>query len=792
MRQSRRVRLRARLRTAGAALAATFRPRNLRRARRSVVYSAREYLCFYLAMLIIGTGFFVIALGADAELEHTRRQITDNYDYHIEIGGMTQEQMTAANNRFYVELEKEVPWLEAVRIRQETDGSYTCFVTAPDGFDPAETLAYVRAEVLRQVSGDYRVSTSPLYGYASTYNAPLLWEWWGITLAWLLLSVLALSVLLRIRLEHFRFVYGIYTTCGADYPMLFGAMAGDMLVIALFCVPLSALLGVGGTALLCLPRGLELHLSARTVLTLPLLWILTVLAAVCRPMRRLSHRTPIWMLTGQDASGLVSSPRRSLRLFGASFPGRYELFTFWRMRKYYAGLILSAVLFSALFVSGLYIARIQESRANVPAYEYIISYPATAGVESETGEDGGIVLPTVDADTAAMLRSDGDLFIPSVANLPSVAYVWWQAERRAGTCMSHLLIRPEQTGRVAGSYVVPSDERASDGYTFAMQNYTYVAVDSLWLDAITENGLGTVEGDPSAVLTDPYSIIVTEDIYNQSAYRFSPGDRVVVATLLKMNKPMIAVADERAALRQQIAGCSFSYAEYTVCAVVRGMTSRDSILLGVGYDAYTTLTGQPAVRDKLYVYMDGEASFEEVREAETAVRREVSYFSGWTVSRTGNCFRARVQNGRGTPDVIRLLSALILLISPAVWLFSQIMFYRKRRGELALLRALGARNRRIACLFPLAGGVLSVLASLVTVALVSLCNRIVYLCIAVLLPKLHLTDAFPYAYSLSIPALLLCVGISLVCGFLSCVIPGWLLRRRGKGSAGGDPGNLLP
>ena len=82
MRQSRRVRLRARLRTAGAALAATFRLRNLRRARRSVAYGAREYLCFYLAMLIIGTGFFVIALGADAELEHTWRQITDNYDYH--------------------------------------------------------------------------------------------------------------------------------------------------------------------------------------------------------------------------------------------------------------------------------------------------------------------------------------------------------------------------------------------------------------------------------------------------------------------------------------------------------------------------------------------------------------------------------------------------------------------------------------------------------------------------------------------------------------------------------------
>ena len=78
--------------------------------------------------------------------------------------------------------------------------------------------------------------------------------------------------------------------------------------------------------------------------------------------------------------------------------------------------------------------------------------------------------------------------------------------------MSQLLFRTYPAGLVAGCYVGPSDGRASDGYTCAMQNYTYVAVDSLWLDAITENGLGTVEGAPSAVLTDPYSIIVTEDI----------------------------------------------------------------------------------------------------------------------------------------------------------------------------------------------------------------------------------------------------------------------------------------
>ena len=786
MRQTRRARLKQRLRRTGAALAAAFRRRNLRRALHSVTHGAREYLCFYLAMLVMGTGFSVIALSADAELEHTRQQIEDNYDYHIEIGGLSEEQMTAVNNRLYVELEKEVPWLEKANIRQETDGSYTCFITAPDGYDASETLSYVRSEILHGISGEYRIGTSPLYDYVTDYKAPLLWERAGMTLAWMLISMLILSVLFRIRLEHFRFTYGIYTTCGADYPMLFGAMMGDMLVIALFCAPLSILLGVAGTALLCMPRGVGLHLSVLTVLTTPLLWLLTLMISVRRPMRRLSHRTPIWMLTGQDTSGLVSSPRRSLRVFGASFPGRYELFSVWRMRKYFTGLILSAVAFSALFVSGLYLAQIQDVRAEVPAYEYIISYPDTAGAESETGEDGGIILTDVDDETAEMLRSDGDYFIPSVNSLSSVSYVWWQTECSAADCMSHMLIRPEQVGSVAGSYTVPSEERASAGYTMAAQNYTYVAVDSLWLTAVTENGLGTIEGDPTAVLTDPYSIIVTEDIYNRSAYNFSPGDKVVVAVFRKQNGSMTVVANEQEALRQQISNCSFTYTEYTVCAVVHGMTSEENILFGVGYDAYEELTGKPAVRDMLYVYMDSGSSFEEVRSAESSIRKAVSYFSGWTVARTGNYFRSTVQNGRDVPDVIRWMSVLTLLISPVVWLFSQIMFYRKRREEFVLLRALGARKKNLARIFPLAGGILSAIASLVTVLLVCLCNRIVYLLIAVLLPKLHLTDAFPYAYSLSVPALLLCVGISLVCGFASCVIPGRLMRHAGNGGTHGN------
>ena len=69
-------------------------------------------------------------------------------------------------------------------------------------------------------------------------------------------------------------------------------------------------------------------------------------------------------------------------MFGSGFPVKYELFGMWRLRKYYAGLLLSAVLFAALFVSGLYLSDLEKYHDAIDPYEYTVRY-GTLKIEDE-------------------------------------------------------------------------------------------------------------------------------------------------------------------------------------------------------------------------------------------------------------------------------------------------------------------------------------------------------------------------------------------------------------------------
>lgn len=775
MKSNRIARLVAWLRQTRASLSATFRRDNLRRSFHSVWKDKKAYLYFFVAVLVIGAGFSVIGLYADAELSHIRDTVEANYDYHIEISGLSNEDMTAISNRIAMEKTRGTDLLGKVTEKRESDGSYTFLITVPKSGDQEDTMSFVRTELVRKTGAHGKIQTSPLYDFDQDYNLPIQFFRWGATIVWLVISILLLIRLYRIRLEHFRFVYGIYTACGADYPMLFGTAAGEMMAVGGLCFIPSVLIGLGVSALLLFPQGVGLSLSVQTVITLPLILLLTIFLAVRRPMRQLSRQTPVYLLTGQDVSGLVKSPRSSRAIFGKSFPRKYELYGFIRLRRYYAGLIGSAVLFAALFVSGLYIADMQEYREGRPNYEYIITYDATANGETETDNAGNPIELKVPADKAKDIWMDGDFLIPAVNKVSNVAYAWWDADRSASRCESHLLIRPDQTGAISGDYTVPSKECASQGYTLAAQNYTYVAIDEAWVKMMTENGLATIEGDPTPAYSDPYQIIVSEDIYNQSAFNFSPGDKIMIATVSKRRGSIDATMDAKDLLSQQIEKYKFTYEEYTICAVLHDMASEDTVVVGVNYNAYATLAARAAVRDTLYVYMEDGADFEAVRAAESDIRRELSL--GWSVTRTGNFFHNTVQADRNIAGLLRVLSILLLAVSPLLWFFSQIMFYRKRREEFTLLRALGATQRQVSRLFPLAGGILSMLAFLVTAVVVWLTSGVVYIGAAILLPSLGITESFSYEYSFSGTTLLLCAGVSILCGFLSCIVSGWLLRR---------------
>ena len=188
-------------------------------------------------------------------------------------------------------------------------------------------------------------------------------------------------------------------------------------------------------------------------------------------------------------------------------------------------------------------------------------------------------------------------------------------------------------------------------------------------------------------------------------------------------------------------------------------------------DDFTTLTGAPPVRTDLKVYIEAGTDMDTVAAAEDPIRKLLSPFGYRMVKPTGNYFETTVKSLKNDSAVILTLAVCLLLISPMVWYFSQIMFYRKRRNEFAVLHALGAPDDAFAKLHRMAGGVLSGAAFLIPIGVSLLCNYAVFFIVNTLLPKLHITESVRYEFRLSIPALIACVVISAVCGFLSCELP---------------------
>lgn len=803
---SRMRRLALWFRAFGRSLASLFYLPNLKNACRSVIKNRKEYASFYLAALLMVTGFAVIALTADANTHEARERVETAYDYHVEVAVLNNEQFANLDAILIYETARDNEYISSFYWANDkqplADKTYTAYVRFSDSEALSDSLAVFENDILGRIStGRREVRLSPLYTFDEDFGTPYATQFWAVSLLWLALSVVMLTVLFLVRLDHFRFVYGVYMACGADLPALVGMAGGELLaVIGLTLVP-SLLIGFGLTAAMTLPMGVGLWVSIRSVIMVLLGSLAAVLLSVWFPMRRLSRRAPVEHLTAIDHTGSVSSPRRSFAFAGRAFPVKYELYGFFRMRKYYLRLVLSAVLFAACFVSGLYIAEMDAHHESLDPAEYMIAYRSDAyydymdALQSEEtkapdGEETEDETDTpaqwlVDADEAEMVWSDADLFLSDIESIPGVSHATWDVSYPGGRTLSHLLLTTDQLYRGSDNSVA-SDERSAGGHRWAVNNYAYTAVDKTWIDNAIRHDLCTFEGNPYDVLYDGRRVIISEDIFNEQTFSFKPGDTVIVAVCDEAG-PTPLVLDPRQNLRNQIDTYTFHYETFTVAAVMRGMSSTSNITFGVTYDRYASLANVLPARTDLTVYMEPGTDLSVVRDADGELRGLLASFLDWTVTPTGNYFDAGVRSLKNDGGLILTLTVCLLLISPVIWCVSQLLFYRRRRQEFKLLAALGAPRKAFATLHRHAGGLLAGVAFLVTVLLSLLCNTAVYGVVNTFLPKLGLIESVHYDLTFSLPALIACVIISAVCGFLSCEIPYRIHTKEGRQDHLGSP-----
>ena len=727
---------------------------NFKRAYKSVRYNYRQYLCFFVAVFVVQMFFWTLTFSTDTNRENIRSVAEGNYEYHIVIRNMNGQQYTIMNNEVYYSQFEAQRAYEEVKFETYTDMigrvTYTAYVHLADMKSAGQAFEKDYIRPMRADANEFDVSYTPLYDYE--YGSGLVKEtqtqYWSLMILMTVLSMLLLMALYNIRLNHYKFLYGVYMTCGADFKKLFNTAVWELLVVSMITFLPSMIAAIVMLILSYRAVGVEFCFVLSAVIKVLLFNFIAVVSSVWLPMKWMAHKTPMSLIIAQDNSNLVTSPRRSFNILGKSMPLHYETYTTWRFRAYFIKLIATATAFSALFLCGLYIRQMVQTNLNESITEFYLS-------ASEDMDDG-----TVDM----------------IMEVEGVTYCWWENATIASLNSDHLLLT-ERQGSGAAGYTVPSSESAI--YPIATNQYQYTAFDRPLLDMIVEHDLYEIEGDPYSILTQEKTVMISDSLANTKMFDFQVGDKILLATFAYRNgKIDNKQLNAQELLRQQILHFGFEYTEYTIGAIIHNSEAGAFLTFGVSGDAYAALADTSAVRRNIEVHVDPDADMETIRTAYDELRALMSLHNGNKIRQSNEHLQRRLLQMQNLPTLALVLSVLILVICPLVWFFSQVLFYGKRRFEIDMLRSFGTTERELHGIHRVSGAFMAAASIIVTLILAYAASGLVFLFCNRLMSSLGLGDGTRYAFYISVPALISCVLISMACAYLSSIIPFLLYRAR--------------
>ena len=730
---------------------------HFKRAYKSVRYNYKQYLCFFVAVFVVQMFFWTLTFSTDTNSDNIRRVAQEKYEYHVIVRNMNGQQYTIMNNEVYYSQFEAQRAYEEVKFETYTDllgrVSYTAYVRLADIKSAGQAFEKDFIRPMKADPNSFDVTYTPLYDYE--YGSGLVREvqtqYWGLMVLMTVLSMLLLMALYNIRLNHYKFLYGIYMTCGADFKQLFHTAVWELLVVSLLTFLPSMITSVIVMVLSYRSVGVALHFLMSSVIKVFLFNVIAVVASVWLPMKWMSIKTPMSLIVAQDNSNLVTSPRRSFSILGKSMPLHYETYTTWRFRTYFIKLIATATAFSALFLCGLYIRQMVQTTLN----DSITEFELTANEDIDDG--------TIDM----------------IMDIDGVSYCYWNSNVTIASLNSDHLLLTEQQASSAAGYTVPSTENAT--YTIATNQYQYTAFDEALIDMIVEYDLYDIEGDPYSVLTQENTVIISDSLANTKMFDFKVGDKIMLATFAYRNGKIDGkMLNAQELLRQQILQFGFEYTEYTIGAVIHNSKAGAFLTFGVSNDVYAALADTAAVRRNVTVQVDPRADMETIHAAYDEIRSLMSFYSGSVITQTNEHLQRKLLQMRNLPMLVLILSVLILVICPLVWFFSQILFFGKRRVELDMLASFGATDRELRGMHRVSGAYMSAFSIVISLILAYSASGLVFLFCNRLMSSLGIGAGTRYEFYISIPALISCVLISIACAYLSSTLPYVMYRARIK------------
>lgn len=715
---------------------------------KSVILNYKEFLGIYAAILIVQLLVGVWSLTAFTNYKANDSVFDENYTYDVLITG-DNHSVTNLGNQIRFDMSQEGSCIDNLGYEGGKLG-----VIVKDGEFDRFYDEYLKT---LEFEGKIEYDLTPKYVYHTEIQSDLVSTAVLIGALVFILGILILSVMYSIRTNHYKFQYGIYMTFGADKRMLGSIALNELLAINTLTLIPSAVISYLLTLTVYAQTPVSIVISFWGIILYIALTYLIAFISACFSVGSLFIKPPVALITTADNSNFVSSPRRSFAIFAKKMPLHYELYSCWRFRKYIVKLVLGAVAFSVLFVAGIYGSNMMKTENLASKNEFSIIYNYS----------------TQDEDLRERANREAAYIVEGLLKLENIDKIDLEQSTRMSTETSdHILIKNgvEKTG---SSNTVPSSEEY-DGYTRASNSCRYVCIDEILMKNYERRyKVEYLDGvNAQNIAENKNYIVVSNSIFGTECFDFKVGDKVVLANCIDKVVDPNQSSDPKKRLMGQIDNSTFTYTEYTVAAVVHENDMSEDIIFGVNVADYERLLDTKHAYKQLDVYVDAGMDLADITAVREAVKNYMEYYEAWGVEVVNGAVYSIVDNNINLPGLLTVISVLTLLICPTVWIFSQVMFYRKREEEYKLLHAMGATLKEIGGIHLVSALLIFIISFVVNFGLSRLVCFAIYRIFTKILPNIGVIGvSVAFADFVPVSTVLICAAVSALCGLLSAMIP---------------------
>ena len=720
---------------------------NVKLAYKAVTFHFKQYVWFYITLFIVQCMFGTVLITHNTANNVTKEQLNKSYDSHYMFYYLNTDQMLylKKSSQYVFADEYIYDITHSEIIGKETDKNCKYNIGITFAGDPEEYYArfsFKFMNTLKQL-GDVNCEPTPLFSvnsYISGLNAQKVYYLVFLSV----LSVLLLSVLYGIKVNNYRFDYGIYMVFGADKRKLLKTSFWEMTVIALLTFIPSLVFSAIVSYLI---TGRAFGLFGITLVNTLLLLVISLAinaAAISLEVIRTSKKKPIDLIISADNSNYVHSPRISVDILKNKSLFKTLRLSMLRYFKYYISTILAGVFFTATFVA-LFLCRnmyLQKQTDSVKQFklELYNGYTYT------------------EQDRLDLLAIDG------------IAGTVKEHSTSAGELNEHILVKKENTR--------PNSDLANyDKHYDAMDNVSYVAAD---VEVIEQLKNTDHIGDLNSVLSSDHTVIITDSFTNKTMLEFKPGDKIKIADYLGKTDDVTPMLVGNDLLKEKLKCNLYGYKEYTVGAVLKNATSNNNIKVYLPVDEYEILTGKNVEYTSIDLYVDSNISDKSVNALYNKLISHVSnkYNKGkeinaFIINTYGN-EKNSISKNNHNDILLGFIAVMLVVFSQLVWVFSQNLFFKKRSNEFSVMRTIGFKMSEIRKIHVYEGVVLALVGCIIYFILSYL------ICFAIKGFMNSLLFGYSYRYLTGIPTTVLIIGaiFTLCCGIISTYIPYVIYKRK--------------